>query len=348
MVEYSDAINTAIHYVSDATKGANSLAALFNSASKTNSEFINFLRIFKRSKNDESMNLSISELIQSGDKKILEVKNLNGVLAPIMDFKGGEETDYKAVSKAIKSDVVNIKIRTPENEFLQTNSKEWMLYGCSLQSTVQDRIQILSLIDDEEINSLPVLVSDRFYKRKLDDPSLPYGINASLTGVVLSISDNSVKGLIGAKKTKQLELSGTERVIIPDETLIEDLSIDFSFSPDVFYNNEKCFFLGYLWVVYMNVRTNDIVPIYEYGNLGDKNSFIILTEKLIHQIEFFKKRIWSDLDRPVMDRQYHLLVSYNDELTSMIQAYFQEQDYFSSREDLIYQCREEIIETMFD
>lgn len=294
--------------------------------------------------------MRVCELLENykNENKAIDVKNVNGILAPVMDFKGEEEDNYKNVSVRIEEDISELKLRSPENEFLTVNSKEWLIYGCSLQSTTPDRIQLLSLIETEEANSVPVLVSRRFYKRKLDDPNLTFGINASLTGLMVPLDDARIASVLGKDKSNRLKMSGNNKILIPDESIIEDLSIDFSFSPNVYYNKQKCFFLGFLWAVYFNVRTNEIVPIYEYGNIGDRNSFVILSEKLIHQIDFFKKRIWNEADIPPEKRQYQLLISYNDDLSDRIKSVFQEPDFFESREELLHESREELIERLFD
>lgn len=141
-----------------------------------------------------------------------------------------------------------------------------------------------------------------------------------------------------------MEASGHERVVIADEEILNDFGLDASFAPDLRYNEKNCFFLGYIWTSYMNVETMDIVPIYEYGNLGERESFDILLEKLVHQITFFKRRIWLDLDRKPQDRAYKLLLSYNDKIHARIREVFEEDNYFEEREELLARCRSSILQ----
>lgn len=349
MIELSDAISTATGYISDATKASQSVAALITSVTATKTALDEFKNVFFKSRNTQLSELGVCDLINhiNQSQSVTDAKSINGILAPIMDFKGEEEENYKNVSTLIQDDISDLLLPTPENEFLTINSKEWLVYGCSLQSTTQDRVQLLSLVETEEANSIPVLVTKRFYKRKLDDPALQFGIQSTLTGLVVPIDNKNIQVLLGRDKTNRLKLSGNNQVLIPDETLINDFDVDFSFKPDVHFNKDKCFFLGFLWAVYMNVHTNQIIPIYEYGNIGDKNSFTLLSEKLIHQIEFFKKRIWYEFDRPPHERRYKLLICYNDALADRIKSVFQEDDFFENREDLLFEAREEIIEKLF-
>jgi len=350
MVELQDVITSATSYVSEATKASQSVAALITSITTAKTSLDRFKEVFFGARGHHLSEMRVCELLENykNENKAIDVKNVNGILAPVMDFKGEEEDNYKNVSVRIEEDISELKLRSPENEFLTVNSKEWLIYGCSLQSTTPDRIQLLSLIETEEANSVPVLVSRRFYKRKLDDPNLTFGINASLTGLMVPLDDARIASVLGKDKSNRLKMSGNNKILIPDESIIEDLSIDFSFSPNVYYNKQKCFFLGFLWAVYFNVRTNEIVPIYEYGNIGDRNSFVILSENLIHQIDFFKKRIWNEADIPPEKRQYQLLISYNDDLSDRIKSVFQEPDFFESREELLHESREELIERLFD
>lgn len=349
MIELNESIITATSYISEATKASQSTAALINSLIASKSSLDKFKNIFFGKRKKQSSALSVYDLINNSEEynPITDISNISGVLAPIMGFKGEEGENYKDVSLLIKKEMNDVTIKTTENNFLSVNSREWLAYGCSLQSTVNDRVQILSLIENEEAYSIPILVSQRFFQRKLNDPDMIYGVNANLTGLKISLDNKNISALIGAEKTKNLKLAGNDSVIIPDESLINDLSVDFSFNPDIFFNKEKCFFLGYLWVIYINIDSGKIYPIYEYGNIGERSSFILLSEKLIHQIEFFKKRIWNEIKTPPENRRYRLLVSYNDELSTRITSFFQEEDYFQSREDLLFQSREEIIENLF-
>ncbi|MGA4605891.1 hypothetical protein [Pseudoalteromonas maricaloris] len=348
MVEYSDVFNAALGYVSDATKGANSIAALFSGLSKAKGASKDFLGSIERKKQDIITNPNLKEIIAGSSNSILDIKSVTGVLAPIMDFKQSVESDFKKTSERIKEDVFSSTIlQSPESSFIKANSREWLTYGCSLQSSINDRIQILSLIDTEEANSIPVLVSERFFKNSLSFEQLNFGITASLTGVLIPLANDSVVALLGARKVQLLQLSGHTKVMIPDPELITDLNLDFSFSPGALVSSDSAFFLGYLWVVYMNVHNNHTVPIYEYGNLADKNSFIILSEKLIHQVEFFKKRIWRESHRPPSDRIYQPFLAYNDELLTRIKHFFQEDPPFESRLDFLTECRHETFSELF-
>lgn len=352
MIEFHDSISTATSYIAEATRISQTAAALVTSLISTKSALDRFKSVFLPSHAKDLSSMNVRALLEQhripkNGKHLTDIKNVTGILVPIMGFKGEEEDNYKNVSNAIEDNVLKLPIKTAENQFLAINSKEWFSYGCSLQSTTKDRVQLLSLVENEEVNSLPVLVSTRYFKRTIENERSLFGINASLTGLLMSLDSESVSTLIGRERIEKLKLAGNSSILIPDDKIISDLAIDFSFTPGVYFNNDKCFFLGYLWVLYINIRTSELVPIYEYGNLGDKNSFIILADKLIHQIEFFKKRIWNEIHIPPDQRQYRLLISYNDDLTERVVAAFQEESYFENRENYLYEGREEILENIF-
>lgn len=349
MIEFSDAVATATGYVADATKASQSIAAFVTSVTATKGAIDIFRETFLKTRRKNNTHMGVCELIEysSTNRKTEDIRSLTGILTPIIGFKGEEEESYKNVSTIIRDDIANLSIRTAENEFLISNSKEWLTYGCSLQSTTSERIQIMSMVETEEAHSIPIIVSNRFFRRKLNDSDFKFGVNATVSGLKIPLENENIQRILGREKTEKLALNGNNSVVIPDESIINDLNIDFSFSPDIYFNGEKCFYLGYLWVIYINVRSGEIIPIYEYGNIGEKNSFTLLSEKLIHQIEFFKKRLWNEYNLPPERRQYKLLVSLNDGLTDRIKSVFQEDNFFEDREELLYGCREEIIENLF-
>lgn len=337
---------TAIEYVSEATKFGNSVAALFKALTSVKDAAQRFRTVFGQKKKTSVFDVGVMEFLDAPANTMTDVKNVRGVLVPIQDFKGEEETSYRVVSERIKEKVLSRGYRTPENEFMSVYANEWLMYGCSLQSTVNNRVQLLSLVEAEEINSLPVLVTNRYYKKNLMSDGLIYGIQASVTGLTVPLSNEIVQAMMGQQRANALRLSGHDRVIIPDESLIADLGADFSYKPDIYFNKEKCFFLGFLWVSYMNLHTMDIVPIYEYGNLADPHTFKFLLEKLVCQVAFFKKTIWHDDDRPAATRTYKLMLAYNDDVRSYLLEYFGEEDYFEGREDILLQCQTDLIRTL--
>jgi len=336
MFEFQESISTATSYIDSATKVAQGTVALITSITSARTSLDKFIEIFSKSRSINSHPTTICHLLKNYDNEsIADVKNLSGILSPIMPFKGEEKDNYRDVSALISNNVKKLKTDSTERQFLTINSSEWLSYGCSLQSTTQDRIQLLSLIEEEEANRVSVLVTKDFYNKKLNYPNIKYGVEASVSGLMIPINNKIISTLVGQCQVDKLKLSGQQYVLLPDESIIKDLGLDFSFTPNIVFNTEKCFFLGYLWAIYIDVYSEEIVPIYEYGNIGEKNSFIMLSEKLIHQIEFFKKRIWNELDTSVGNRRYRLLIAYNDELFERIQSVFQEDNFFESRETII-------------
>lgn len=351
-MELQDSIATATSYIDTATKSTQSIVAFFSSIMAVKSSVDKLKEIFGNSHQINHHTTTVQELLKnnnpSNKSTLTDVKNINGILVPLMGFKCEEEENYKNVSSSIAKEVSNLKIKSIENQFLSINSKEWLSYGCSIQSTTaQDRIQLLSLVEEEEANRVPILISKNLQKSKLNYPDLGYGAKASLTGLLVSVDNAMISALIGHNCADKLKLSGYQQILVPDEQIIQDLRIDFSFQPNIGFNTEKCFFLGYLWVLYMDIHSGTIIPIYEYGNIGEKNSFILLSEKLIHQVEFFKKRIWNEFNTPTEDRRYKLLVAYNDNLFERIQSVFQEENYFETRENILCTSREDIINSLF-
>lgn len=354
IMELQDSISSATSYIDSATKTTQSIVALISGITATKNSMDKLKEVFIGSHKINTQTTTVQELLKNhnhyNNKKSIftDTKNINGILVPLMGFKGEEEENYKNVSSSIAKEVLNLKIKSIENQFLSINSKEWLSYGCSIQSTTtQDRIQLLSLVEEEEANRIPVLISKNLYKKKLDYPDLMYGVNASLTGLLVSVDNVIISTLIGHERANKLKISGYQQILVPDEEIIKDLGVDFSFTPNIGFNTERCFFLGYLWILYMDIHSGTIIPIYEYGNIGEKNSFILLSEKLIHQIEFFKKRVWNELDTPAEDRRYKLLVAYNDSLFERVQSVFQEESYFESRDNILCTSREDIINNLF-
>lgn len=336
MLEFQESISTATSYIDSATKVAQGTVALITSVTSVKTSLDKFIEIFSKSRSSSSHSTTICHLLKNyNNEKIMDVKSVSGILSPIMPFKGEEKDNYRDVSTLISNNVKRLKTDTVERQFLTVNSSEWLSYGCSLQSTTQGRIQLLSLVEEEEANRISILVTTDFYNKKLDYSNIKYGAKASVSGLMIPINDKTISALLGHHQVNKLKISGQQHVLLPDESLINDLGLDFSYVPNIGFNTEKCFFLGYLWAIYIDVHSEEIIPIYEYGNLGEKNSFIMLSEKLIHQIEFFKKRIWNELNTVPENRRYRLLVAYNDELFDRIKSVFQEDNFFESREAII-------------
>ncbi len=301
-----------------------------------------FFQEFKHRKLEETQTVLRFKEDRCSDTSntIYDVRDLRGDLAPIIDVKKPSHYTFTDVSKFIHEAVTSSKARNPIHDFLKINTLEWIEYGCSIQSDCKSDVQLLLLIENEEANNIPVAVSSDYFEDTYSSmlPNI-LGHSVRLTGPAVSVTDPKAALVLGSSNMELLRLSGSTSVIVPDEELVERMQIDFSYKPEILFNKPSSCFLGFLWVTYIDEHTMDIYPIYEYGNIGAEEDFELLADKLIHQIEFFKSRIWREKDIPPEERRYRLALAYNDKLYGKVQEHFREEPFEKKRKDIMTLCR---------
>lgn len=189
-------------------------------------------------------------------------------------------------------------MRTGPNSLLIASKAEWLSYGASMQSNDDGDIQILQISEVEEAINIPVIISKNNWLSNYSQLlSGAFAHEARLSGGLVSLEAEILPKLIGLQNVNKLKLQGRTSVLIADEELVNLAGIDIDVKPEILIKTQSKVFLGFLWVIYIDRISLDYCPIFEYGNLGEKCSYDLLKDKLIHQIEFYKKKVWFDWDK---------------------------------------------------
>jgi len=246
------------------------------------------------------------------------VRNLVGSIAPFTEF-------YKPrlMSFVDMADDIHGKISKGGDDFAALNTSEFFGYGGSLESIVNEGIQVIQMTEKEEANSIPLIMTQKIWKKMYREYfSESITKDFIITGAVTSIDSDLIRYIIGEEYQNKLKKTGHISVLIPDEELIDKFKISMGHTkPAMALLNNTTTYLCQVWVMYKNKDAGESIPIYVYGNIGKKDSYDKLCEKLVYEVEYFKKVIWNESRNP-KDRKYKLIGALNKDILTKISKRF--------------------------
>jgi hypothetical protein len=279
---------------------------------------------------------NLLDKIAHNPNSIIPVTDIRGDLAPLIELKKFDSESFLDAAYQIKESLKSRHIVTGQNTLMVASKVEWHFYGASLQSNDASDIQIIQISEVEEAINIPVVVSSKTWlKNYAEMLSGSLAHESKISGGVVSIDSAVLAKMIGALNVKKLKSFGCTSAIVADEDLINLSGIDIDCKPEILIKKPTDVFLGYLWVIYIDRITLEYCPISEYGNLGEKESYDLLKDKLIHQIEFFKKKVWNDWGKKPEERRFVLAIALHDQLLLDIKYYFDDVYFPNSRAEVL-------------
>jgi|GEM_PF-3249348 hypothetical protein len=259
---------------------------------------------------------------------------IKGDLAPYIQLQNTPEVSFINMANELDNAVKGKQISSSETSELHIlDMVQWKKYGPSIQSSLDYGVQVLQLTDKEEINSIPVVISEKYWAELTNSFAIEkHPFSSVLSGALISTRTQSFQQLVGIQKSGQIQQNGHLYALIPDSHLIEMASLDIDIDPRISLDKKATFYLAYLWVVYKDNYSGNYWPIYEYGNIADPKSYSILSDMLINRIAFYKKRVWKD----VVGKRYSISIAMNDDILQKIVDRFSEKPKVNRKELLAY------------
>jgi hypothetical protein len=279
---------------------------------------------------------NLLDKIEMNPNSIIPVTDICGDLAPLIELKKFDSESFLDAAYQIKKSLKNRQLVTGQNTLMVASKVEWHFYGASLQSNDASDIQIIQISEVEEAINIPVVITNESWlKNYAEMLSGSLAHEAKISGGIVSVESAVLAKMIGVLNVKKLKSFGCTSALIADEDLINLSGIDIDCKPEILIKKPSNVFLGYLWVIYIDRITLEYCPISEYGNLGEKDSYDLLKDKLIHQIEFFKKKVWNDWGKKPEDRRFVLAIALHDQLLLDIKYYFDDAYFPNARAEVL-------------